>query len=103
MILIQKNNNTFALKSCSLQNLPCGIGPRWLSRMISLTCQKSRTDDLMYPIRPIIQVNAVASIMSAYEIEQKFYPTHRTHLLGPFIMTLLSANMKKRQDKVVAT
>ena len=71
--------------------------------MISLTCQKSCTDDLMYPIRPIIQVNAVKHDKRRTEIEPKFPHSIGPICFGPFIMTLLSANMKKRQDKVVAT
>src|SRR5207253_9118195 len=37
-----------------------------LSRMISFTCQNSRTDERIYPISPIIHVKDVASMMSAY-------------------------------------
>ena len=72
--------------------------------MISFTCQNSRTEERIYPINPIIQVKAVANMMSAYCDRTEILP----HSIGPicfapFIMTLLSANMKNRQDSVVAT
>src|SRR5688500_7829949 len=103
MIVVQKNNT---LKEIMLAAKPtvCVYAQGELSRMISLTCQNKRTEERIYPISPIIHVNAVASMMSAYCDRAEILPHSMGPIcLAPFIMTLLSANMKNRQDKVVAT
>ena len=56
------------------------------------------------PSSPIIQVNAVANIISAYCERAEILPHSIGPIcLAPFIMTLFNANMKKRQESVVAT
>src|SRR5207245_11606303 len=74
-----------------------------LSRMISFTCQNNRTEERMYPIKPIIQVKAVASIINAYCDRTEIFPHSIAPIcLAPFIIKPLSANMKKMQESGVA-
>src|SRR5690606_19309043 len=75
-----------------------------LSLITSLTCQKRRTDERMYPIKAIIQVNSVASAIKAYCDRAGIFP----HWIGPATFAPLSmARFKgiinRRQDNVVAT
>src|SRR5206468_3647208 len=75
-----------------------------LSRMISLTCQNNRTDERIYPISPIIQVNEVASMIRAYCDLTEICP----HAIGPvslapFNINALSVTPMNRHDSVEAT
>ena len=63
--------------------------------MISLTCQNRRTEERIYPMSPIIQVKAVASIMMAYWERTEIFP-HSIGLLIYFAFSISDPQAKKR-------
>ena len=103
-IIETQKNKTLKEITLAAKPMVCVYAHGELSRIISFTCQNNLTDDRIYPIKPIIQVKAVANMISAYCDLGAISP----YLIGPislafFIIARLIALPINRHDNVPAT